>query len=1103
MNKVSHLTLILFVIFTFISSCFCITTISYKNNKTTYIEELAYKQEIIIPIDTSQEDSKFQPIDTTIEFSHSCWAKNQTIHSVRVGFENEFGVNEIESQIYDLEYSDDSHITSCNLVFLIPENANGKEKYFVYYDSDQQDPPDYPDYISIRDTNYFYEPISGQVIEFDYYEVKEEGEVVYAVIQRGQLLGNPVSQSVMKMKPGSKFVETYNIQQMAGFDIRYGIISEPGYYGTTYAENVKKRVLVDGNLMAKMRIEGQSPNGDTKTDNIFTYYHCPTSTKKISVNVYHEILKTIDIEDPIILDGALSGIVSIKSRSATIEKMNAGKIMPSMTIYAEDETIKNYMVPANPDSITKDVFLSTDDDIDLGSKGWISLDDKSDGESHALIIDRISGFDKKIDGIQIKAYGQQNIKLPGLEADTGSVFMLKNNYEKGGKQDTILEQGYSTNFNIEFVNVQNEGNEKIDSESETYQTLIKHRPNQRGDRLEEEEEEEKYSITATVHFAPSFPLGSLLSAALGRNFPYIYAEIYKANSFRSSGSVGRLPLGSIELDLEGKNIFQKLRTIIGLFDWKNASLFKKISFRDLEPGTYIVKVFRQNLIFGRERKFIGYEVVDLKKHESIRITCRPQGSVKSSVFNQDKQGVENVKIQLLDNDVIISESFTDSNGKAILNAPCFVLRKYRLRAIYQGFMISEKNIRLGYVNNVISMKEDFLVDQHNLRLNFKDKWNFIPEIEINPTLSSKDMIEENMISAEKIGPGEYELIDLYPGNYDLRAGFKSFEIKEDIDIKDDETLDIIFPAEYEINVKVLNSYGESISDGTALISRKSKTVSNNINNQGETSFLAPPATYELSIFSEDDLIARQKVLTRGNKNLNIVSTKESQYHNIFIYLGIILAISALIFIFLKKNIYAGVKIIVIALLIIAIFSSWWGVTGEQNTTTSNTKTLLIPSKIVTLTTSSNILGGEISQVPEEVTMVLGVIALLMIVTSFIILLSIFTYKKMARTSAVLAILCIIFLILVLVIFTFAMSQITEVSVGGLFGEGDIETTIPGLSENVLLPSTWGPETGFYLTLAAVVILIVGAMYNRIISNPCEKWIIFPRSSVKNWTIFKK
>ena len=1103
MKQVSHLSLIWFVLFTLLTSCFCINTISYENIKTTDIEELAYKQEITIPIDTSQEESKFQPIDTTIEFSNSCWAINEAIHSVRVGFENEFGVNEIESQIYDLEYSDDSHITSCSLVFLIPEIANGKEKYFVYYDSNQQDPVDYEDHIAIRDTNYFYEPISGQVIEFDYYEVKEEGDVVYAVIQRGQLLGNPVSQSVMKMKPGSKYVETYNIQQMAGFDIRYGINNEPGYYGTTFAENVKKMVLVDGNLMAKMRIEGQSPNGDMKTDNIFTYYYCPTSTKKISVNVYHEILKTIDIEDPIVLDGALSGIVSIKSRSATIEKMNAGKIMPSMTIFAEDETIKNYMVPANPDSAIKDVFLSTNDDIDLGSKGWISLDDTSEGESHALIIDSISGFDEKIDGIQIKAYAQQNVKLPGLEADTGNVFMLKNNYEKGGNQDTVLEQGYSTNFNMEFVNVQNEGYKKVDLESEIYQTLIKHRPSQRDDTLEDDEEEqEKYSITATVHFAPSFPMGSLLSAALGRNFPYIYAEIYKENSFRSSGSVGRLPLGSIELDLKG-NIFEKIGTIIGLFDWRNASLFKKIRFPDLEPGTYVVKIFRQNLIFGRDRKFIGYEVVDLKKHESIRITCRPQGSVKLSVSNQENIGVENVKFQLLENDVVISESFSDSNGKVMLNAPCFITKRYKLKVIYQGFLISEKDIRLGYINNIVSIKEDFLIDQLNLKVNFNDKWNFIPDIEINPTLSSQDMIEVNVISAEKIGPGLYEIKDLYPGNYELKAGFKSFEIKENLDISSDKTVDITFPAEYDINVKVLNSYGERISDGRAVISRKTKTESNNINNEGKTSFLAPPATYELSVYSEDDLIARQKVLTRGNKNLNVVSTRESQYHNIFIYLGIILVISALIFIFLKKNIYAGIKIIVIALLIIGIFSSWWGVKGEQNTITSNTKTLLIPSKIVTLTTSSNILGGEISQVPEDVTMVLGLIAILMIATSFFILISIFTNKKMARTSAVLGILCIIFLILVLVIFTFAMSQITEVSVGGFFGKGDIETTIPGESENVLLDSTWGPETGFYLTIVAVVILIVGTIYNRIISNPCVKWIVFPRSSVKNWTIFRK
>ena len=189
-----HLLIWIIIVIVFFS-LFPMNAISYEKNKYTDIEELAFKQEISIPIDTSIDDAKYQPIDTRIDFIHPCWVKNETIHSVRVCYEDDFGFNEIESQIYDLEYIDNTHINSCSLVFLIPEKSNGKEKYYVCYDSSETNPPEYTDHITIEDTHYFYEPISGQKIEFDYYEVKEEGYVIYAVIQKGELLGNPVSHS--------------------------------------------------------------------------------------------------------------------------------------------------------------------------------------------------------------------------------------------------------------------------------------------------------------------------------------------------------------------------------------------------------------------------------------------------------------------------------------------------------------------------------------------------------------------------------------------------------------------------------------------------------------------------------------------------------------------------------------------------------------------------------------------------------------------------------------------------------------------------------------------------------------------------------------------
>ncbi len=101
----------------------------------TAIDNLAFKQEIMIPFGTSNETAKYQPSDLRIQFENPCWGTNETIHSVRVGFDDGSGLQEVESQVYDIEHSDDSHFKACSIVFLIPEDVTGKEKYYVLYDS--------------------------------------------------------------------------------------------------------------------------------------------------------------------------------------------------------------------------------------------------------------------------------------------------------------------------------------------------------------------------------------------------------------------------------------------------------------------------------------------------------------------------------------------------------------------------------------------------------------------------------------------------------------------------------------------------------------------------------------------------------------------------------------------------------------------------------------------------------------------------------------------------------------------------------------------------------------------------------------------------------
>ena len=124
----------------------------------TSLDTLPFKQALTISIDTSQDTAKYQPIDLRITFDNPCWGTNETLHSVRVGFDGGSGLQELESQIYDLEHSDDTHLKACSLVFLIPEEATGKEQYYVVYDAKETSPTNYPTHVILEDTHYFYEP---------------------------------------------------------------------------------------------------------------------------------------------------------------------------------------------------------------------------------------------------------------------------------------------------------------------------------------------------------------------------------------------------------------------------------------------------------------------------------------------------------------------------------------------------------------------------------------------------------------------------------------------------------------------------------------------------------------------------------------------------------------------------------------------------------------------------------------------------------------------------------------------------------------------------------------------------------------------------------
>jgi hypothetical protein len=754
-------------------------------------DEWSFSKEITLPIDTSSKYAQYQPVDIRIEFDDICWAKDEKEHSVRVCFWDGVIWHPLESQIYDLNYTNDEHISSCSLVFLIPKEANGEERYYVHYDDDKKSNPNYPNHVDVSEDYYRYQQIPGVIFESDYYEIIEEGYIVYGVNKEGKAFDATATQQVAKVITGTKEVAPNKGEIGASFDFRYWWM-ENGKWRSPYVASrlVKNQIIVDGNLMVKVGIESESPNGFLKSTVIYKYYYCPTEDKRIYTHVRHEVIDyPLPTGEKIDAGYVTLGYGNVKS--STIEELNFGKIYPYLHFYSDEERIKEYNVPQFPEGELQAIIIK-EEDPDLGSSPWISVDDGEKGKAHAIIFESTnvtkSGYTGR-DGITLELYETNNAQFPGLNARLAMLFILKDTYEEGEKFLNTLPEDFVVEFNAEFFTTENGGYPAVAEEAKMYQSLIQYQPTDDDDIADEEEEIERFNLTASVHFAPSFPLGFYISTRFGYNVSFLTAEVYKENSITSSqsGTVTRVSLeGDIPPDLKDMTLLE----LLDLLDWKNLTRCKKVHLPYLEKGRYLIKIFKEDPLFGEERQFIGYAIVDLEKNKEIHIYCKREGKVSLSFLNQEKTGIENVQIYLKKDDFIIANSESDSDGKAIIKAPCGLREKYSLNVFFKGFLIKEEQIRLGRIRQLIPLKKAFSFDVHDLEISIRDSEGKIPDFDVELSLTSKEMHDPVTLKEDNVSDGVYKFNDLYPANYVLTIKYNSYEIKKEIKIPDVDSLEI-------------------------------------------------------------------------------------------------------------------------------------------------------------------------------------------------------------------------------------------------------------------------------------------------------------------------
>ncbi len=486
---------------------------------------------------------------------------------------------------------------------------------------------------------------------------------------------------------------------------------------------------------------------------------------------------------------------------------------------------------------------------------------------------------------------------------------------------------------------------------------------------EEKEERKEYNLSVFVNKF-SIPFSSHLSAFFGINIPHLEAEIWKDKMIA--------------------------KTIIN---------FRKAKFR-LPEGEYIVKIY-YNGIFSR--KFIGFKYVVLDEDKKIRISCTFEGEIKIKVKN-------GTKIRIFHSNALIEENI--SNGEAIIKVPCF--KEYELKLIYKGILVHEEKIFLFF-----KVDKEYKFNTYDLKVDVVDKLGLPIGINITPILFGKDAVEDYKMYG-------FHFKDLPKGIYKLIISYKGYKIEREIEVYDDKFIKILFPAEYNIEIKTYDSRGFPIK-AKCLFERNGMEFEKNI---------LPPAEYLVKIYDKQ-LIATKKIFVLENERYEIVTKKFSPYPYL---LPIAVLSSHFIIMNLrnKGNNNKGKKkwikkTIIITLLSTSLVFSWWHTTEYYNNEKSQVNLYMLPPTMIQFHSSY----GNIVSLPSMFRFALY-ISLLFLIFSIILTIN----QKLFKFS-------FLPLLLSLITYVISLKKFTSITGGGMnFG------------------------IGFYLALTSLFLIIIKVIINE-------------------------
>jgi len=418
-----------------------------------------------------------------------------------------------------------------------------------------------------------------------------------------------------------------------------------------------------------------------------------------------------------------------------------------------------------------------------------------------------------------------------------------------------------------------------------------------------------------------------------------------------------------------------------------------------------------------------------------------------------------------------AEFFSTSNGgyKAVEKEALIFQSFYNN---YSKIIFNETNFSLPISSNP---SDSYL----KLKIKITDVLDLNPESSLKLILTTNDFGSHVELTAEELIDNNYLFTNLYPANYTIKIFYKSDVFEKHIYLSENQTISMVFPVLYNVTIKAFDSHGNPLNNAKVVLFRNGKKLEGATNQCGIASFLTPPGTYNIKIFTDNTLVAERSIYITNDKSISVVTEKNPMFSFVvFTIIFSLIMISAYIG-FKKRKIMNLIKIIAVLLIVLSLFSPLLVSHGYSNNSEVETSTKLYfsPPKLVSITSSSDVISGEIVPLPELFLNVMSIVLALVVFSCILLIGSMFIKKLNNKKLSLALILCsLIILICSICIICYGLNELSNVGFGSLIGEDNIDVLLPGENSFYKVNRSWGPGLGFYLCLFSVTIVLLIFIY---------------------------